>query len=57
MEECKHQIATKIENGYVVTYCKKCGKILDTKPLSGGSEPEHWKEGLIHDNGGQILHD
>lgn len=53
---CKHETAVKVENGYVITYCTKCGKILDTKPVSG-SKNEHYIQSNYPDNGGQILHD
>ena len=53
---CNHEVTTKIENGMIITYCKKCGKILDTAQASNGSRGT-WREGLIEDNGGEILHD
>lgn len=53
MEECKHTPAVKVEGGMVVTYCKKCGKILDTKPASTN---EHFFRSGSNNNGGQILH-
>ena len=54
--DCEHEIETKVENGYIITYCTKCGEIFDSKPVPSEREV-HWNEGLVHDNGGQILHD
>lgn len=34
---CNHEIEAKVENNFVVTYCKKCGAIINSKPLSEGS--------------------
>lgn len=59
---CEHSIVTKIENGIIVSYCCKCGKIMDSKPVQGqpsrnDSISVNWVEGGLCDNGGQILHD
>lgn len=55
---CEHQVNTKVENGMVITYCTKCGAILDTKVCSAPSVTcGSWNEGGLKDNGGQILHD
>lgn len=50
---CEHQIDTKIENGIVITFCRKCGQILDTKMVQA---PTITCSGFTS-NGGQILHD
>ena len=34
---CNHDIDAKVENNFVVTYCKRCGAIINSKPLSEGS--------------------
>ena len=59
MEECKHVPDVKVEGGLIITYCQKCGKILDTRPTDENPNysRERWQEGLIQDNGGSILHD
>lgn len=59
---CEHEVVTKIESGMIVTVCKKCGKILDSRPIAPQPNRNdavriHWNEGGIKDNGGQILHD
>ena len=58
---CEHEIAIKIENGMIVTYCKKCGKILDTKPANTNNKksilPGTSNNEVLKDNGGSILHD
>lgn len=58
---CQHDVETKVENGMIITFCKKCGKILDTRPISTNitcdSVKINWNEGGIKNNGGQILHD
>lgn len=28
--ECKHNPVVRIDSGYIITYCSKCGKILDS---------------------------
>lgn len=58
---CKHEVEIKLENGNIITYCKKCGAILDTKPAHTGPYNDavkiRWSEAGIKDNGGDILHD
>ena len=54
MENCKHLAAVKVENGMIITYCKKCGQILDTKPT--GQPTQTVQETTAPQNGGQILH-
>lgn len=34
-EPCTHDIDVRIENGNVVTFCTKCGMILDVQPTRG----------------------
>lgn len=51
----KHEITTKVENGMIITYCKKCGEIFDAKPVP--QNRINWNEAGLKDNGGQILHD
>ena len=60
MEKCEHHMVdVKVDAGYAITYCVKCGKILDKKKVARpGEEPDiRWESGLMKDNGGQILHD
>lgn len=46
---CKnHEVKIKIENDILITYCEKCGKILDTKKEITEEEK--------HQGGKQILH-
>ncbi len=54
MDECKHQAAVKVENGVIITYCKKCGKILDTKQAQQAGPT--FTETTAPQNGGNILH-
>ena len=57
---CEHQVMTKIENGMIISYCAKCGQILDSKMANVAHDVSctcGWCEGGIRDNGGQILHD
>lgn len=35
---CEHKIKTKVENGLIISYCEKCGKILDTTPVNTNSD-------------------
>ena len=54
---CEHKVETKVENGVIITYCSKCGQILDTK--QSYEAPRFTCEnnfGGFTDNGGQILH-
>ena len=30
---CEHKIEIKYENGYIVSYCRSCGQILDIKSV------------------------
>ena len=30
---CDHKIEIKYENGYIVSFCRSCGQILDIKPV------------------------
>lgn len=30
----QHDIDCNVENGYAITYCKRCGKIIETKLIS-----------------------
>lgn len=55
---CEHDISIKVENGMIITYCKKCGAILDTKPANNNQYTISCCqiEGDIPNNGGQILH-
>ena len=55
---CEHEITTKIENGIVITYCAKCGKILDIKNAPEKECKIMWSEtGASANNNGFILHD
>lgn len=57
---CNHEIDIKCENGFIISYCKLCGKILDKKPTGKRSveRKEVFNDGsMLRDNGGQILHD
>ena len=56
---CNHDIIVSVKDGLVITSCRLCGAILDTKPANNQNvkPQEPWSEGLIKDNGGQILHD
>lgn len=56
--ECKHEIKIETRNGNIITYCSKCGKILDSKPIDESTH--EYKEGsgsFLGDNGGVILND
>ena len=58
-EQHLHTPSVKVENGYIITYCTLCGEILDSRPVPNEdqkAQSERWQEGLIHDNGGRILH-
>lgn len=58
MNECQHEVMVyESGDGYIVTICKKCGKILDKKKIGNAKNEGQWMEGLLKDNGGQILHD
>lgn len=54
MENCNHQIKVKNENGMIITYCAKCGKILDSKSCFNEKIDINWENNS--NNGGQILH-
>lgn len=30
---CVHDVRVDTQNGQIITYCAKCGAILDTKPV------------------------
>jgi hypothetical protein len=32
---CTHNVDVRIEGGQVITFCTKCGMILDTQPIRG----------------------
>jgi hypothetical protein len=32
-QPCVHDVRVDIQNGQLITYCAKCGAILDTKPV------------------------
>ena len=32
---CTHNVDVRIENGNVITFCTKCGTILDVQPIRG----------------------
>lgn len=34
-EPCTHNINVRVEGGQVITFCTKCGMILDTQPIRG----------------------
>lgn len=34
-EPCTHNVDVRIENGNVITFCTKCGMILDVQPIRG----------------------
>ena len=57
---CEHQVTTKVENGMIITYCAKCGAILDSKMVETPSFTCncgcHESAGGLASNGGQILH-
>ena len=58
MNNCKHKVELKVENGVAITYCVKCGAILSARPCGGETRTkDRWQEGLLKDNGGSILHD
>lgn len=54
MENCNHKAVVKTENGMIVTYCQKCGKILDSKTI--GNNNASFYETTAPKNDGQILH-
>lgn len=33
LESCNHNVNVDVVNGLIITYCSKCGEILDTKPV------------------------
>lgn len=58
---CEHQVSTKVENGMIITYCAKCGAILDSKMVNTPNNITcncgcHESAGGLSSNGGQILH-
>lgn len=56
--KCKHEIKIETKNGNIITYCSKCGKILDSKPID--ESVHEYKEGsgsFLGDNGGVVLND
>lgn len=50
---CEHQVETKIENGIIITYCKKCGAILAQAPVAFNQSVSIEENS---NNGGIILH-
>ena len=34
-QPCTHNIDVRIEGGQVITFCTKCGMILDVQPIRG----------------------
>jgi len=53
MNECQHEVMVyESGDGYIVTICKKCGKILDKKKIGNAKNEGQWMEGLLKDNGG-----
>lgn len=50
---CEHKIVVKSVGNNIVSYCEKCGKIIDTTPKP---EKPMIEIAGFKDNGGQILH-
>jgi hypothetical protein len=65
-KECEHQVVVCVRDGMIVSYCSKCGKILNSKPIDHQDHRKtdtnktlvDYSEGtILHDNGGEILND